>query len=140
MVTDELVTYPCVPVSISQQYVDYVVQIDSIGDPEKISAGAARLTKNPRDLMIAKKCVDVIAASRRFQEGYSFQTGAGAISIAVTKFLMEKAKERKITASFALGGIPAAIIDMYDEGLVRAVACSQSFDSVADVYKRQERH
>ena len=131
MVTDELVTYPCVPVSISQQYVDYVVQIDSIGEPEKISAGAARLTKNPRDLMIAKKCVDVIAASRRFQEGYSFQTGAGAISIAVTKFLMEKAKERKITASFALGGIPAAIIDMYDEGLVRAVACSQSFDSVA---------
>ena len=66
VVTDELVTYPCVPVSISQQYVDYVVQIDSIGDPEKISAGAARLTKNPRDLMIAKKCVDVIAASRRF--------------------------------------------------------------------------
>ena len=131
VVTDELVPYPCVPVSISQQYVDYVVSVDSIGDPEKISAGAARLTKNPRDLMIAKTCVDVIAASRRFQDGSSFQTGAGAISIAVTKFLMERAKERGVTASFALGGIPAAIIDMYDEGLVRAVACSQSFDSVA---------
>ena len=34
-------------------------------------------------------------------------------------------------ASFALGGITSAIIDMYDEGLVRAVECSQSFDAVA---------
>ena len=81
--------------------------------------------------MIAKRCVDVITASRRFKEGYSFQTGAGAISIAVTKFLMEKAGEQNIVASFALGGIPAAIIDMYDAGLVRAVECSQSFDAVA---------
>lgn len=131
VITDELVPYPCVPVSISQQYVDYVVKIDEIGDPEKIGVGAARLTKNPRDLLIAEKCVNVIAASRRFREGYSFQTGAGAISIAVTKILMERAKKRGIVASFALGGIPAAIIDMYDAGLIRAVACSQSFDAVA---------
>ena len=40
-------------------------------------------------------------------------------------------KERGVKASFALGGIPAAIIDMYDEGLVRVVECSQSFDAVA---------
>lgn len=131
VITDQMVPYPCVPVSISQQYVDYVVPVEEVGDPEKIGEGAARLTKNPRDLMIAKRCLDVIAASRRFKEGYSFQTGAGAISIAVTKFLMEKAREQRIVASFALGGIPAAIIDMYDAGLVRAVECSQSFDAVA---------
>lgn len=131
VVTDELAPYPCVPVSISQQYVDYVVKVDTIGDSEAIGAGAARLTKKPRDLTIAKKCVDVMAASRRFREGYSFQTGVGAVAIAVTKFLMEKAKERKVTASFALGGIPAAVIDMHDAGLVRAVACSQSFDAAA---------
>lgn len=131
VITDQMVPYPCVPVSISQQYVDYVVSVEEVGDPEKIGEGAARLTKNPRDLMIAKRCLDVIAASRRFKEGYSFQTGAGAISIAVTKFLMEKAREQRIVASFALGGIPAAIIDMYDAGLVRAVECSQSFDAVA---------
>ena len=131
VVTDNLVEYPCCPVSISQQYVDYVVKVDSIGDPSKIGAGAARLTKNPRDLMIAERTVDLIAASRRFKEGFSFQTGAGAISIATTKFLAERMKEKGIKASFALGGIPAAIIDMYDEGLVRVVECSQSFDAVA---------
>lgn len=131
VVTDNLVDYPCCPVSISQQYVDYVVKVDSIGDPAKIGAGAARLTKNPRDLMIAQRTVNVMAASRRFKDGFSFQTGAGAISIATTKYLAERMKERGVKASFALGGIPAAIIDMYDEGLVRVVACSQSFDAVA---------
>lgn len=131
VITDNMVEYPCVPTSISQQYVDYVVKVDSIGDPEKIGAGAARLTKNPRDLMIAERCADVIAASRRFRNGYSFQTGAGAISIAATKYLADRTRERGIQASFALGGIPAAIIDMYDEGLVRVVECSQSFDAVA---------
>lgn len=131
VVTDNLVDYPCCPASISQQLVDYVVKVDSIGDPAKIGAGAARLTKNPRDLLIAQRTVELIAASRLFKDGFSFQTGAGAIPIAITKCLAEKMKERGVKASFALGGIPAAIIDMYDEGLVRVVECSQSFDAVA---------
>ena len=65
-VTDTLVDYPCCPASISQQYIDYVVKVDRVGDPQAIGAGAARLTKNPRDLMIARQVADVIAASRRF--------------------------------------------------------------------------
>lgn len=81
--------------------------------------------------MIAERTVDLISASRRFHDGFSFQTGAGAIPIAITKYLAERMKEHGVKAPFALGGIPAAIIDMYDEGLVRVVACSQSFDNVA---------
>lgn len=131
VITDTLVDYPCCPVSISQQYVDYVVEVEQIGDPAKIGAGAARLTKNPRDLLIAERMADVIAASRRFQEGYSFQTGAGAISIACTKYLADRAREKGVKASFALGGITSVIVDMYDEGLVRVLECSQSFDAVA---------
>ena len=34
------------------------------------------MTNNPRDLMIAKRVVDVIASSRMFMDGFSFQTGA----------------------------------------------------------------
>lgn len=131
VITDTLVDYPCCPASISQQYVDYVVEVEQIGDPAKIGAGAARLTKNPRDLLIAERVADVIAASRRFQEGYSFQTGAGAISIACTKYLADRAREKGVKASFALGGITSVIVDMYDEGLVRVLECSQSFDAVA---------
>lgn len=131
VITDTLVDYPCCPASISQQYVDYVVKVDRVGDSGKIGSGAARLTKNPRDLMIAQKVAEMIAASRRFREGFSFQTGAGAISIACTRFLAEQMGQRGIKASFALGGITAAIIDMYDAGLVRVVECSQSFDAQA---------
>lgn len=131
VVTDYLVDYPCCPVSISQQYVDYVVKIDQIGDPQKIGVGAARLTKNPRDLMIAEMVANVIAGSRRFKNGFSFQTGAGAISIACTKFLSERMRERDIKAGFSLGGTTAAIIEMYDAGQIGTVECSQSFDLVA---------
>ena len=40
-------------------------------------------------------------------------------------------EERGVKASMALGGIPAAIVEMHEKGLVRTVACSQSFDAVA---------
>ena len=131
VVTDHLVDYPCCPVSISQQYVDCVVKVNQIGDPEKIGSGATRVTKNPRDILIAKSVVDVIAASRRFQNGFSFQTGAGVIAVACTKYLSERMREQGVVASYALGGVTAGIIDMYDAGQVRVVACSQSFDDVA---------
>lgn len=131
VVTDYLVPFPCTPASISQQYVDLVVKVDEIGDPEKIGKGAARVTKNPRDLMIARRAADVIAASRRFKEDFSFQTGAGAISIACTKYLSEKMEEHGLTASFALGGMTAAIVEMFKKGQVRVLECSQSFDAVA---------
>ncbi|MTI56601.1 citrate lyase subunit alpha [Geosporobacter ferrireducens] len=131
VITDYLVEYPCVPISISQEYVDYVVVVDQIGNSEKIAAGAARMTKNPRDLLIAQRTAEVIASSRRFKDGFSFQTGAGAISIACTNYLSEKMKEKNVKASFVLGGITSAIIDMHKKEQVRVVACSQSFDSVA---------
>lgn len=131
VITDHLVEYPCIPISISQEYVDYVVKVDTIGDPKKIGSGAARVTKNPRDLLIAKRAAEVMAASRRFQNGFIFQTGAGAISIACTNYLAEQMEQKNVTAAMALGGIPAAIVEMYKKGLVQAVACSQSFDGVA---------
>lgn len=131
VITDYLVDYPCAPASISQQYVDVVVKVDQIGDPAKIGKGAARMTKNPRDLMIAKRAADVMAASRRFQNGFGFQTGAGAISIACTNYLAQNMEEKGITASFALGGMTASIVEMYKKGLVRVLECSQSFDAVA---------
>lgn len=131
VITDNLVPYPCVPISISQMYVDYVVKIDQIGDSDKIGAGAARMTKNPRDLLIAQRAADVIAASRMFKDGYSFQTGAGAISIACTNFLAEHTEKAGIQASYALGGMTANIVEMHKKGLVRTLLCSQSFDAVA---------
>ena len=131
VITDNIVPYPCVPMSISQMYVDYVVKVDEIGDPAKIGAGATRMTKNPRDLLIAQRCADIMAASRLFKDGYSFQTGAGAIPVACTNFLADYTENADIKASFALGGMTGAIVDMHKRGLLRSMLCSQSFDAVA---------
>lgn len=131
VITDNLVPYPCVPISISQMYVDYVVKVDQIGDPAKIGAGATRMTKNPRDLLIAQRCADIMAASRLFKDGYSFQTGAGAIPVACTNYLADATEKAGIQASFALGGMTGAIVEMYKQGLLRSMLCSQSFDAVA---------
>ena len=89
------------------------------------------MTNNPRDLMIAKRVADVIASSRMFVDGFSFQTGAGTISIACTNYLAQHMEKRNIKASFALGGMTANIVDMFNKGLVRVLLCSQSFDSIA---------
>jgi citrate lyase subunit alpha/citrate CoA-transferase len=105
--------------------------VEDIGDPAKIGAGAARMTKNPRDLNIAAKCAEVITASRRFKDGFSFQTGVGAIPIAATIYLSEKMEEQGIKASFTLGGTTSNMVDMFRKGRIRVIESSQSFDAVA---------
>ena len=82
-VTDNLVAFPLVDISISMSNVDYVVVVDSIGDPEKIATGATRVTKNPTDLLIAEEAANVLVASGLVKEGFSFQAGSGGASLAV---------------------------------------------------------
>ena len=41
--------------------VDAVVVVDSIGNPKKIASAAARISQNPRDLMMAENVAKVIA-------------------------------------------------------------------------------
>lgn len=131
VVTDNLVPYPCLPASISQQYVDTVAVVERIGDSEQIGKGAARVTKNPRDLIIADLAAQAAEHSGFFKDGYSFQTGAGAISIACTNMLANRTEAANIKASFALGGATASIVEMFQRGLVGSVQTSQCFDSVA---------
>lgn len=131
LITDHLVEYPNIPFSIHQNQVDCIVKVDAIGDPTKISTGAARFTRNPRDLLIAQNAARVIINSGYFEDGFSFQTGSGGASIATTRFLRDEMLRRKITASFALGGISQAIVQLHEEGLVRRMLDVQSFDAEA---------
>ncbi|MCJ7837537.1 citrate lyase subunit alpha [Cuneatibacter sp. NSJ-177] len=131
VITDTLVDFPCVPASICQDQVDHVVVVEEIGDSSKIGKGAARQTKSPRDLRIAELTAEVIAHSGFFADGFSFQTGAGAIAIACTNYIKERMKEQNIRASFVLGGVPAAVSSLLEEGLVDCIQAVQSFDAVA---------
>lgn len=128
LITDNLVDYPNVPFGIPESQVDYIVVVDSIGDPSGIMSGATRFTKNPKDLLIAKHAADVIVASGYFQDGFSLQTGTGGASLATTRFLREKMIERNIKANFALGGITGQIVALHEEGLIKRLLDVQSFD------------
>ncbi|MFL0269011.1 citrate lyase subunit alpha [Candidatus Clostridium radicumherbarum] len=131
ILTDCLVEFPNMPASIDQTYVDYVVKIDSIGDPAGIASGATRYTKNPKELLIAENASKAITASPYFKDGYSFQTGSGGSALAVTRFLREEMLKRDIKASFALGGITKPMIEMLEEGLIKHIYDVQDFDLVS---------
>ncbi|WP_413733513.1 citrate lyase subunit alpha [Sodalis sp. RH21] len=131
VLTEELVPFPNMPASLVQDRVDYVVTVDRVGDPAKISVGAARVTSNPRELLIARSAADVIEYSGFFVNGFSLQTGSGASSTACTRFLAQKMERRQIVARFALGGITGSIVDLHEKGLIAKLLDTQSFDGQA---------
>ena len=131
VITDDLVEYPNMPKSISACDVESVVVVDSVGDSSKISAGAIRDSKNPRDILIAKQAAKVVINSGLFEDGFSIQTGTGGASLAVVKYLRESMLEKGIKASFALGGITAHMVKLHEEGLIGRLVDVQSFDKVA---------
>ena len=131
ILTDDLVAYPNTPNSISERDVDFVVEVDSVGDSSKISSGAIRDTKNPRDILLAQQAAKVIINSGYFKDGFSIQTGSGGASLAAVKYIRQSMIDRGIKASYALGGITAHMVRMHEEGLIERLIDVQSFDKVA---------
>lgn len=128
ILTNNIVPYPNTPCAIPEIDVDYIVRVDEIGNPKGISSGATRFTTNPRELKIAQLAADIMENSGYFKEGFSFQTGTGGASLAVTRFLREKMLKKNIKAGFALGGITGAIVKLYEEGLIKKLMDVQDFD------------
>ncbi|WP_411197985.1 citrate lyase subunit alpha [Vibrio sp. EA2] len=141
MLTESLAPYPNHPASITQDYVDAVVQVAEVGDPAKIGGGETRLTSNPRELLIAKRAADVIINSPYFKQGFNLQTGSGGASLAVTRFLENEMVKQDITAEFALGGITSTMVAMHEKGLIKSLLDVQCFDAgAADSLARNPNH
>jgi len=113
--------------------------VDSVGDSSKISSGAIRDTKNPRDILLAQQAAKVIINSGYFKEGFSIQTGSGGASLAAVKFIRQSMLDQGIKASFALGGITAHMVKMHEEGLIERLMDVQSFDKVAAESLKSDR-
>lgn len=140
-VTDNLVPYPACPIEISQIYVDYVVQIESIGNPAGIVSGTTKITKDPVGLRIAKLTTEVMKASGLIKNGMSFQTGAGGTSLAVAAELKDIMKKDNIIGSFAAGGTTGYIVEMLEEGLFNSIFDVQCFDLKAvESYRENPKH
>ncbi|WP_261230212.1 citrate lyase subunit alpha [Serratia entomophila] len=131
LLTEQILPYPHHPASLAQDRVDLIVQLERVGDADKIGADATRMTSNPRELLIARRAAEVIAGSGYFTDGFSLQTGTGGASLAVTRFLEDKMRARGIRAGFALGGITSTMVDLHEKGLIGKLLDVQSFDRAA---------
>ncbi len=128
LITDHLEPYPLMPVSIPEDEVDMVVRVDTIGDPKGIVSGTTRITRDPVGLTIARYAAQVIEHSGLLQDGFSFQTGAGGASLAVTQYLRPIMQNKGVTGSFGLGGITGYLVDMLEEGYFTSLMDVQCFD------------
>jgi len=128
VITDNLVEYPLADYSISEVYVDCVVEVDSIGDPQGIVSGTTRITRDPIALRIADMAARVIEASGLLKNEFSFQTGAGGASLAVGQNIKERMLKKKIKGSFALGGTTGYLVDMLEAGCFETILDVQCFD------------
>ena len=131
MITDHLVPFPCMPMSISGLNVDHVLVVETIGDPTKIVSGTTKLTKSPTQLLIAEYAARFVEAAGIMQPNFSFQAGAGGVSLAFTVFLAKRMKETGVKASFCVGGNTAVTVGMLNDGLVNYLLEGQSFDLTA---------
>ncbi|MBC8484642.1 MAG: citrate lyase subunit alpha [Ignavibacteria bacterium] len=127
-VTDNLIPFPCVPWQIQGNNVDFVVKIDSIGDPTKIVSGTTQVTKSPDRLLIAEYVARFIEEAGIMKEGFSMQAGAGGTNLAFAVYLHERMKEKNIKARFIRGGSTKYLVDMLEEGYADYILDGQTFD------------
>lgn len=128
IITDNLQPYPCTPISIPEHRVDYVVNVDKIGDPGGIATGTMEITTDPARLKLAQQVVDAMDAIGLLVDDFSFQAGAGGMSLGVVKYLNERMKDKGVEGSFAMGGITGLVVDMLHEGTLRKILDAQAFD------------
>ena len=141
VITDNLVSYPLEDWSISEDYVDFVVTVDAIGDPKGIVSGTTKITRDPVGLVMAQNAAKVIEASGLLKDGFSFQTGAGGASLAAAKFLKDIMLRKGIQGSFGLGGITGYMVDMLRSGCFQKLMDVQCFDlGAVESIRTDSRH
>lgn len=128
VVTDNLVPFPCIPWQIQGNNVDRVVVADSIGDPSKIVSGTTVITRSPDRLRIAEYVARFVRDAGIMKDGFSFQAGAGGISLAFIEYIRPMMVEAGVKARFVRGGSTKYLVEMLQEGLVDYILDGQTFD------------
>lgn len=128
VVTDNLVPFPCIPWQIQGNNVDYVVEVDSIGDPSKIVSGTTQITRSPDRLRIARLVAEFLRAAGIMKNGFSFQAGAGGIALAFVQYLKDMMKQAGVKARFVRGGSTKYLVELLQEGLTDYILDGQTFD------------
>jgi len=128
LVTDNLVDEEILHPEISGSNIDYILLVDAIGDSQGIVSGTTQVTNNPVGVKIAKNTSTLLRDLGAIKNGFSFQSGAGGISLRVTKDVKDLMIKENIKASFFSGGITKYHVEMLEEGLVDKLYDVQCFD------------
>jgi citrate lyase subunit alpha/citrate CoA-transferase len=128
VVTNNLVAFPALPIQLSGTYVDFVVRQDRIGDPTRIVSGTTAITRSPDRLYIAELVARFIRDAGLMRDGFSFQGGAGGISLAFAVDLAELMRDAGVKAGWMHGGTTRYLVDMLEQGLTPALIDGQAFD------------
>jgi len=128
VVTDNLVSFPCVPWQIQGNNVDYVVEVDSIGDRAQIVSGTTQITRSPDRLRIAEFVARFLRDAGIMKNGFSFQAGSGGIALAFVDYLRRMMKADGVKARFVRGGSTKYLVELLEEGLTDYILDGQTFD------------
>ncbi len=129
VVTDNLVPFPAWPWSIEGGNVDHVTTIDSLGDPKKIVSGTTEITTDPDRLKIASMAARIVRDAGLIDEPeFSFQAGAGGMSLAFIQYVADYMKKKNVVADFVRGGSTRILVDMLESGMTKFILDGQSFD------------
>jgi citrate lyase subunit alpha/citrate CoA-transferase len=128
VVTDNLIDFPCFPLEIEGNYVDYVVVLDKIGISEKIVSGTTQITKSPDRLLIAELTATFLEISGILKDGVTIQAGAGGTSLAIAVFLHKILKMKSWKSKFGFGGSTKYMVRMIEEGQMGYILDAQAFD------------
>ena len=127
-VTDNLVPFPCIPWQIQGNNIDYVVEVESIGDPSKIVSGTTQITRSPDRLRIAEFVARFLRDAGIMRNGFSFQAGAGGIALAFVSYLKQMMRQAGVKARFVRGGSTKYLVELLEEGLTDYILDGQTFD------------
>jgi citrate lyase subunit alpha / citrate CoA-transferase len=128
VVTDNLVPFPCIPWQIHGNYVDYVVEVEQVGLPEKIISGTTLVTKSPDRLLIAELTSKFCDEAGIIKDGFSYQAGAGGTALSIGIYFSEILRDRGWKARFIRAGSNKYPVEMLEEGLVDYILDGQTFD------------
>jgi len=142
IVTDNLVDFPCFPMEIEGNYVDYVVKVDKIGVPEKIVSGTTKITNSPDRLLIADLTTKFLLESGILQNNINMQAGAGGTSLAIANYVHEILKDKGWKLGVGFGGSTKYMVRMLEEGTLEHILDAQAFDldAVRSINENSNHH
>jgi len=125
------VPFPCIPWQIHGNYVDYTVEVEQVGLPEKIISGTTKITKSPDRLLIAEMTAQFCDEAGIVKDGFSYQAGAGGTALSIGIYFEQMLRERQIKARFIRAGSNKYPVKMLEDGLVDYILDGQTFDLVS---------